>query len=430
MRACRSVCLRQMARGRRAAWVRYGRFLANEKVTVEALTAGWAAPTMAAAAGRHVLAIQDTSEINFHTTAQRRRGLGEIGKGTGHGLLLHAMLAVDARNNSCLGLVGGEIWTRSGRVTVPHAKRPLAQKESQRWVSTAARAKEVLASAAMVTVVADRESDLYEEWASVPGANFHLLTRVMHDRSLVDGGSLYEAAAAMPAVDTASIELRARGPKEVARTANVTLRFGRVTLRRPDLVDRALPPSVSLSLIEVVELEPPPGCEPLHWRLLTTHEVTTAADAWQIVDWYKARWSIEQLFRILKTQGLQLEDSQLHSADSLLKLTAIAARVAAITLQLTQARDGLGDEPVSVAFDDNEIEALDVLNTRVEGNTKLQKNPFPWRSLAWAAWIVAKLGGWDGYPSSRPPGPITFYNGLQYLRPFAHAWSLRNVCTP
>jgi len=62
---------------------------------MDALLAGWGEQTAIAAAGRHVLAIQDTSEINFRTTPERRRDLGEIGKGVGRGLLLHAMLALD-----------------------------------------------------------------------------------------------------------------------------------------------------------------------------------------------------------------------------------------------------------------------------------------------------------------------------------------------
>ena len=69
---------------------------------------------------------------------------------------------------SCLGLVGGRVWTRSGPVTVTHNQRALADKESERWLTTAGRAKEVLAAATMVTVIADRESDLYAEWATVP----------------------------------------------------------------------------------------------------------------------------------------------------------------------------------------------------------------------------------------------------------------------
>src|SRR5580704_16959456 len=89
-----SVCLRRLARGRRSQQVGFGRFLANRKVTIERLITGWSDQTAGAVAGRHVLAIQDTSEINFRTKPGRRRGLGEIGKGVGRGLLLHAMLAV------------------------------------------------------------------------------------------------------------------------------------------------------------------------------------------------------------------------------------------------------------------------------------------------------------------------------------------------
>jgi hypothetical protein len=133
-----SSCLRRAAAGYRSQIVRYGRFLANDKVTVEALLAGWGEQTAIAAAGRHVLAIQDTSEINFKTTPERRRGLGEIGKGVGRGVLLHAMLALDAKTSACLGLVTGEIWTRQGRVSVPYEKRQPQEKESWRWISTAA----------------------------------------------------------------------------------------------------------------------------------------------------------------------------------------------------------------------------------------------------------------------------------------------------
>src|SRR5271170_1967039 len=227
-----SSCLRRAADGYRAKIVQYSRFLANENVTLEALLAGWGEQTAIAVAGRHVLAIQDTSEINFRTKPGRRRGLGEIGKGVGHGLLLHAMLALDAATDACLGLVGGKIWTRQGRVTVPHDRRPLEQKESERWISTANRAKEVLSAAAKVTVIDDREGDIYAKWASVSAANFHLLTRSMHDRVLADGTSMYATVASWPIVDTATLDLMARAGR-AARKAKLALRFGRVTLKRP-----------------------------------------------------------------------------------------------------------------------------------------------------------------------------------------------------
>ena len=183
---------------------------------------------------------------------------------------------------------------------------------------------------------------------------------------------------------------------------------------------------MSLTLVEVVERDAPTGTEAVHWRLLTTHEVKDTEAAWQIVDWYKMRWTIEQFWRLLKLQGLRVEDSQVETAERLIKLTAIAAKAAAIILQLVQARDGQSAEPASTAFSDQEIQALSAAGAQYEGKTKLQSNPHPPRSLAWAAWIIARLGGWDGYPRTKP-GPITLRNGLQYFLAFASGWRTKDV---
>ena len=78
-----SICLRCLAGGRRSGIVGFSRFLANRRVTVAALRDGWGAAHTPRCAGRHVLAIQDSSDLNFKTTRERSRGLGEIGKGSG-----------------------------------------------------------------------------------------------------------------------------------------------------------------------------------------------------------------------------------------------------------------------------------------------------------------------------------------------------------
>src|SRR5258708_14408962 len=137
----KDVCLRRLSKGDRALEVRFNRFLGNAKVTTERIIESWSECTVGAVGGRQVLAIQDTSEIHFNTTSQRRRGLGEIGKGNNHGVLLHPMLAVDADDGTCLGLLSGEVWTREGRRTVSHDLRELSDKASRRWISTAAAAK-------------------------------------------------------------------------------------------------------------------------------------------------------------------------------------------------------------------------------------------------------------------------------------------------
>ena len=132
----------------------------------------------------------------------------------------------------------------------------------------------------------------------------------------------------------------------------------------------------------------------------------------------------------MKTQGLKIEDSQLQSAQRLEKLIAIAAKAAIIVIQLVQARNGQDAEPASLVFTPDEIGTLAALEKRFKGKTRLQTNPHPKNSLAWAAWIIAKLGGWNGYASSKPPGPITFYNGLAYFRACADGWALRDVYMP
>jgi len=175
------------------------------------------------------------------------------------------------------------------------------------------------------------------------------------------------------------------------------MRFGQVTIKRPhQTLEKNMPEAIPLRLVEVTELNPPQNCKPMIWRLLTTHEVMDGAQAWQIVEWYRQRWIVEQFFRILKTQGLRLEDSQIATADGLLKLTAVAALAACTTLQLVQARNGQSAEQCDVAFTSSEIRTLEKLRPRLEGSTTAQKNPHQLLSLACASWVIAKLEGWDG----------------------------------
>ncbi len=321
------------------------------------------------------------------------------------------MLAVGAADGACLGLVGGVVWNRPGFVGSPEWARPLTERESRRWVQTAQRARSTLAGAAMVTVVSDREGDMYPLWARVPGENCHALGRVRVDRKLSDGTMLFATADRLPLSGTRSLTLPARAP-QAAREARVALRFGTVAIRRsPNEKDRQLANAVRLTVIDVREVDPPAGAEPIHWRLLTTHAVGQAAEAWQIVAWYQQRWCIEQLFRILKTQGLRLEDSQMTAAERLAKLTAAAVKAACAVLQLVQERDGTHAQPAAHLLNQAEIDTVEALTPSLEGRTERQKNPHPPRSLARVSWVIARLGGWNCY--GKPPGPITMQNGLQ-----------------
>jgi hypothetical protein len=339
------------------------------------------------------------------------------------------MLAIDAASRALLGLTGLQIWTRQTLARADYRQQPIEMKESYRWVQSAATAKRVLGAAAMVTVIGDRESDIYEEFDRIPDERTHLLTRACRDRALVGGGRLFTIAQTWPVQHRFELDLRAR-PGRPARTAKVELRFGQVTIKRPgNCSDPSASSQLTLRLVEVKEVDTSVE-EPIHWRLLTTHEATTVAQSLQLVAWYRERWHIEQLFRTSKSQGLKLESSQVENVDALFKLAAIAMIAATKIMQLVLARDGTVDRPATDVVAPEQLPVLEVLQASLEGKTAKQKNPHLKHSIAWLAWIIARLGGWTGYASERPPGPITFHRGWDRFEQIAHGWRLRDVCTP
>lgn len=161
-------CIRRLA-GDRARQMRFTRFLRNASVTTAEMSAQAGARTAGCVAGREVVAIQDTTELMLGGRGTRANGFGPVGRGgaTG-GLLLHPVLAVEAETGALLGLVDAKVWNRDGGKAAARRGRATAAKESRRWLDGAARAGEVLAAASSITVVADRESDIYEQFVS-PG---------------------------------------------------------------------------------------------------------------------------------------------------------------------------------------------------------------------------------------------------------------------
>ena len=238
--------------------------------------------------------------------------------------------------------------------------------------------------------------------------------------------------AAFPEQHRFTLDLPARPGKRRARQACLTVRFGRVRVCRPQpCSDPNAPREIELFAIEVGELNPPAGETPILWRLLTTHEVESVAQALTMIGWYRQRWNIEQLFRTVKTQGLGIEQSVVEDGAALEKLAVIALIGATITMQLVLARSAvIHDQPATHVFDDRQLAVIEALQSQLQGRTSKQQNPYPPGSLAWAAWTIARLGGWSGYESERSTGPITMRNGLQRFNAIVHGYFLdKNVCS-
>jgi Transposase DDE domain len=397
--------------GDRAGEMRFTRFLRNPRVSPPEMVATARARTAKRGRRRHVLAIQDTTTLRDD--------------GRQCSLNLHAMMAVDAADGAPLGLVEAVFLDRVGGKKRLCAKRPFAEKESRRWLdATRTAAGLVTAGAASVTVVADQEGDIYEEFACRP-AETELLIRAHHDRVLEDGGALYDCMAQVPELGRERIDLPAN-PGRPARSVVLALRARTVTLKRPKRNHAAeaamLPKTVTLTLVEAREVDPPTGVTPVHWRLLTTHPVTSLAQAREITGFYRQRWTIEQLFRVMKTKGFNIEAVRVAEGGPFENLTTATLIAAIQVLQLVRERDGAAQRPLEDAIDPEHREALEAVCQTLEGRTARQKNPHPKGSLAYASWVCARLGGWTGYYGK--PGPIVIMQGLQSLKAMLEGWRL------
>lgn len=409
-------CIRQLAQRKRAREVQFTRFLRNEAVTAEEIAAHAAEHTATRAAGRDVVVVQDTSELALGGRQAKANGYGPIGKGGAlRGLLQHAVLAVDAGTGGVLGLVDAKVWNRTGGKVKPRRSRTTEEKESQRWIDGTKRAAEVLAQATSLIGVSDRESDIYEHFAFRPEA-MQLIVRACQDRRIemdeeeqID--RLFSHVDNLPEQGRLKVDIPA-APGRKVRSSELAARFSTVILRKPKHGAAAdLPETISLTMVDVRETSPLPEGKPIHWRLLTTLAVTDLAGAHRVVRLYRMRWVIEEYFHTQKTGSFDIEAAEIANPEAMIRFVAAIAVAAVTVLQLIKARDGTTGQSLLEAFEPDDQPLLEAISARVEGKTARQKNPYPKGSLAFAAWVVASLGGWDGYYGK--PGPKTMSIGLE-----------------
>jgi Transposase DDE domain len=356
--------------------------------------------------------VQDTTEFNFSGREKRRTGFGPGGDGKAAGFFMHPVIAVDVESEAMVGLVDLTIWTRAGTKTPRRGNKAFEEKESERWLLGCKAAASVLSQAAQVIVVADRDSDLYPLFAGKPEGT-DLIVRACQDRKLANESHLFEACGEGRPLGTSLVRVAPRGPGDKERIAQVELRATRVSIVRPEAyADKGFPKTVEMTLVEAREVDAPKGKTPLLWRLLTTLEADTAEQACDIVQFYRLRWRIEQTFRALKSDGLALEDSQVTGVEHMFNLAAAGLIAAVRTIQLVDARDG-SSRPATDVLDKVFAPALERISQKLEGATQRQKNPHSPTSLAFVAWIAARLGGWNCY--GKPPGPKTMRSGWNEL---------------
>lgn len=363
-----------------------------------------------------VLCLSDTTEVDF--TSHPAEGLGTLSYEFQSGFLLHPVLAVTPQR-LCLGVLSAQWIVRDpetlGTSVATKKQRPLEEKESNRWPTAfdqiCAQARQMQGT--RLVYVADRESDVYELLLKSQQAPADLLIRCNQDRALEDGRHLHDVVSTAPAVGIVEVSVP-RTDDRPARTALLTLRCARVTLRPPYRKGQALPP-VTITIMRAREERPEAGNEALDWMLLTNRSTTTLDEAQTLLEWYVCRWQIEVYFRILKT-GCGIERLQLADFSRLQVAIAIYLIVAwRIQFMLTLGRDS-PDLPCDCIFETDEWKAAWIVAKRTTP-------PITPPTLQEMIRIVATLGGFLGRAGDGQPGSKTLWTGLDMVSHFVMALS-------
>jgi hypothetical protein len=347
------------------------RFMSNEAVTADAILA----PHLAATCDRVeqagvVLAIQDTTECAF--AGESRRGLGRLSERR-KGFHAHVCLAVKADDGTPLGVLGARTWCRphqppgrKKRATYKHRTRDT--KESDRWIAMAESVEASTRTRARVIQVMDREADFYRLEARLVDLGAEFVIRASHmDRKLADGRTLDDATSDVQILLKREVVLSERlpsrnntaHPRRIRRMAELAAGATTIRVKRSWSIHERQGPEFDLNVVHVWEPNPPVGQPPVEWTLLTTLPTTTETEIAFVIDVYRRRWLVEELFKALKT-GCQFEKLQLESAAALLNAFAVMLPVAVGLLALRDVARTRPDAKASDVLTDLQIKILHV----------------------------------------------------------------------
>lgn len=389
-----------------------------------------------------VVLAQDTSEIDVTRPEQQVTGAGPLDGNSRRGALLHLMHAFTP-DGTPLGTVFGNAWVREEeRVCKPltraeRAAIPIEEKESYRWVVTLRQASEEArhCPATHLINVADSEADIYEvlvEGTREP-RTIDWIVRACQDRALLCETSqntaekhVREYVLQQPVLFGKTIQVRGRKAKVACETrgrrqprqsreAEVVVRAARVTLRPPRRSDHELPP-VTVNVVLVSEVNPPPDDTPIEWLLLSSLPVDTVEQVQQVIQYYCVRWMIEIFFRVLKS-GCRVEERLFEHMDRLLTCLAVYVIVAWRTLYVCRLGRSCPEMSCEAVFEPAEWKSVWKVVHRAEP-------PIEPPCLGVFVRLVAQLGGYVNRKRADLPGPQTIWIGLQRVHDFATCWLL------
>ena len=416
------------------------RFFDNPRVTEHGVLAGHFAATAARckASEGPILILQDTTEfiysrerpgrIGFTTTINGGRyKAGQPNVLTLCGVLMHSSLAVTLAGTP-LGLTAVKFWTRT-KLKGTHALRryvnptrvPIETKESYRWLENLRQSMALLGSPERCVHVADRESDIYELFCLAQDLGTSFLVRVQTNRlaepppHAVARNAAHRVFAQLALVPWLGRHRVAIGGGE-DETACLQVKFAAVGTLPPLGKQKRYSPQV-LTYIHALEADPPPGREPIDWKLVTNLPVDDLAAAVEKLGWYALRWKAEVFHKVMKS-GCRAEEARLQTAERLVKFLALVAvvswRIFFVTM-LARATPHAAPDTVLAAAEIATLDQIDASRSR----SRLQQ-----RTLAAYLLQIAMLGGYLARTHDPPPGTMVVWRGMTRLHDIAFGLSI------
>lgn len=365
--------------------------------------------------GGIVLLVSDTTEVDFGRDC-KATGLSPTGNGSGRGFFLHTSLAVDRQCGQALGMVAQDLFHRKqAPAAETPAQRLARERESEVW----GRVIDSVGTAPQGTVyrhVFDRGADNYEVFCRLCHNECEWVVRAAQTHRMIvlrDGRrtSLSDALSERVVRGTRTVQVKAQ-KKQPARTAKVEMRYLRITVPRPKSVSPWVrqegPVQIEMSAVQLLEPNPPKGCQAVNWVLLTSDQVKKPSQARQVIADYEKRPVVEELHKAAKT-GCRLESRQYRTAARLERVSAVQCVIAVRLLQLRAHARLTPDRPAMEVVPEEWVRVLPQVRHRGrhQDPVTMTVRDF-YRSLA-------MLGGFVGRKNDGEPGWITIWRGLEKL---------------
>ena len=397
------------------------RFFSNPLVTLNEILAPHYAATKARAANEtRVRVVHDQTAFAYRREG-KRKGLGNRAS---QGFCAHFSLVLsDNAARTPLGLAGVHTWVRGVS----------EETEQSLWL------KQIESTAALLDCgdkpihISDRGSEDYVLFQALIARGHRFVIRTGGKRMMESGPHgehvrLHKVITTIDAVaerttwinrrnkHSAEVVRKIHPPRE-SRAATLHIAATTIELCRPGNYGKGkcehlghLPQTLTMNVVRVWEPMPPTGDQPIEWLLLTNESIATVEDVVAIVDHYRARWTIEEYFKALKT-GCAFGSRQLQEYEALTNALGVFAPLAYHILRLRTVARTAADAPARIVASEDEIEVL-----RAMGRRPLPPHPTA-RDILLA---IAALGGHIKYAPD--PGWLTIARGYEKLNAYVAGW--------